>query len=644
MSWNSYNRERAPSPPRDRYSGGRDSGGPGGLPQRPRSPRPSRDAPYRSSRDGQADSQTYGGYGRDGKRDAPPSRFPPPPAPSYPPPPGYDHRGVAGQHRDSYRPDTFRPPQSDFTFRSEPSSAFAARSEHHYGSQGAEPRARERYRPGRPRGGGDRPNRGGSFRPFMRGAAHRPILVASSSQPIEDFASPATGAKYKAVEEVSDVEAAEASGNSGEEGPSKKKARTGADQAASVPKWSNPDPYDVLPAESVVQKTDVVAFIRKARVGPATGSGPTPAEEADDFIACDSDSDGEMPTAPPSNAPTGPRRGASPQQSQNRNKAAEKAAAPPAKLNPGRKRTHDDNIKLELPAHAKLKKASKMPVGGFISYDWRVTHGEAPCPWVQDHSQTPHMGTWLHKEIVDFYEHVRPRDFEQRLRQELVNALDRLTKGRFPDAEILAFGSFMSGLYLPTGDMDLVFCTRSFLANGRSGINPKRVLFQFRDFLVRYELADPDDIEVISKARVPLVKYIDSTTGLKVDVSFENYGGVRAIRTFLDWKAQYPVMPTLVTLVKHFLTMRGLNEPINGGIGGFSVICLVVSMLQHMPAVQSRDMTPEHHLGQLLMEFFDLYGNKFQYETIAISMNPPAYLPKVNGPATSSPGACGQLM
>lgn len=89
-------------------------------------------------------------------------------------------------------------------------------------------------------------------------------------------------------------------------------------------------------------------------------------------------------------------------------------------------------------------------------------------------------------------------------------------------------------------------------------------------------------------------------------------------------------MPILVTVVKHFLLMRGLNEPVNGGLGGFSVICLVVSMLQLMPQVQSRNMIPEHHLGEILLEFLDLYGRHFRYEVNAISLTgPPGYIRKV---------------
>lgn len=240
----------------------------------------------------------------------------------------------------------------------------------------------------------------------------------------------------------------------------------------------------------------------------------------------------------------------------------------------------------------------------------------------------------LHKEVVDFYEYVRPRQFEQRIRDQLVDNLRKAMKrdGRnFATASVHPFGSFMSGLYLPTADMDLVVCSASFMRGGLPiYTTSKNQLYKFKRFLETQYVADGHSIQVIAHARVPLVKYVDKTTGLRVDVSFENMGGVGAVDTFLDWKKRYPAMPILVTVIKHFLLMRGLNEPVNGGIGGFSVICLVVSMLQLMPQVQSRSMIPEHHLGEMLLEFMDLYGRRFRYDNVAIRLTgSPGYVRKV---------------
>jgi non-canonical poly(A) RNA polymerase PAPD5/7 len=238
----------------------------------------------------------------------------------------------------------------------------------------------------------------------------------------------------------------------------------------------------------------------------------------------------------------------------------------------------------------------------------------------------------LHKEIVDFYSHVKPRDFESIIRTKLVDDLRSKLKGSrdYSATNIHSFGSFPAGLYLPTADMDLVCVSDEFMRTGsaRFGRN-KSFYHKFGNFIQRQGLAVDGSLEIITGAKVPLVKYIDKLTGLKVDISFENTTGLVANRTFQDWKTQFPAMPILVTLIKHLLAMRGLNEPVNGGIGGFSVTCLVVSLLQNMPQVQSRTMIPEHHLGEIFMEFLDLYGNQFNTTTTAIQLNPPGYLSKV---------------
>lgn len=230
---------------------------------------------------------------------------------------------------------------------------------------------------------------------------------------------------------------------------------------------------------------------------------------------------------------------------------------------------------------------------------------------------------------------MKPRKFEQRIRDNLVdNLLQAMRRDdrSFSNARIFPFGSFMSGLYLPTADMDLVVCSAEFLRGGMPKyLSAKNWLYKFQKFLVMQKIAEQESIEVIAHARVPLVKFVDKLTGLKVDVSFDNLGGVDAIDTFMRWKEQYPAMPILVTVIKHFLLMRGLNEPVNGGLGGFSVICLVVSMLQLMPQVQSRNLIPGHHLGEMLLEFLSLYGQSFQFESVAISLTKPiGYLSKVS--------------
>jgi non-canonical poly(A) RNA polymerase PAPD5/7 len=128
----------------------------------------------------------------------------------------------------------------------------------------------------------------------------------------------ANAVKYVPIEDVSDSEEAEMdmSDDEGAE-PKKKQARTQtlAADGDGVPKWSNPDPYTVLPPldEAQRKKKDVVKLIRKARVTASTESMTKTEAVSDDFISFDFDDqdDGSMLAKNLGNgvkgAPTGPR-------------------------------------------------------------------------------------------------------------------------------------------------------------------------------------------------------------------------------------------------------------------------------------------------------------------------------------------------
>jgi non-canonical poly(A) RNA polymerase PAPD5/7 len=196
---------------------------------------------------------------------------------------------------------------------------------------------------------------------------------------------------------------------------------------------------------------------------------------------------------------------------------------------------------------------------------------------------------------------------------------------------LYCFGSFAAGLYLPNGDMDLVYVSHAFEQNGNPLYASKTMLHACLGKLRAAGIVRERTGIAITKAKVPIIKFVDDLTGIRVDISFENLTGVVANDTYEQWKREHPAMVYLIPVIKQFLLMRDLNEVFSGGIGGFSITCLVVSFLQHHPAIQSGNMNPERHLGELLVEFLDLYGNRFNMETTGITLNPPGYFPKVVG-------------
>ncbi|CAG5852323.1 unnamed protein product [Menidia menidia] len=276
----------------------------------------------------------------------------------------------------------------------------------------------------------------------------------------------------------------------------------------------------------------------------------------------------------------------------------------------------------------------------------------------------------LHEEIKDFYAYISPRPEEEKMRLEVVDRIKGVIYGLWPSAEcclrhvigatsgliappdfdpahraasfkVQVFGSFSTGLYLPTSDIDLVVF-------GKWETLP---LWTLEEALRKRNVADENSIKVLDKATVPIIKLTDSFTEVKVDISFNVKSGVKAARLIKEFKevraaalkalwtaasgfcgcdgvctssgfkcsshstrllpSKYPVLPYLVLVLKQFLLQRDLNEVFTGGIGSYSLFLMAVSFLQ----LHYRDdvCSPNINIGVLLIEFFELYGRHFNY-------------------------------
>ena len=187
----------------------------------------------------------------------------------------------------------------------------------------------------------------------------------------------------------------------------------------------------------------------------------------------------------------------------------------------------------------------------------------------------------LHQEICDFYEFIKPQPYEARIREDLIGRLQAIFSKLFPGSVVKAFGSYAQGIYLPTSDMDLVLFSERYNKTRQSGAFQKNILWSIRSRLAQHKIIRREsDASVIPSAKVPIIKFVDVHTGLNVDLSLDNDSGVRAIATFEKWKGIWPFLPKLLAVLKQWLLMRDVNEVFNGGLGGFSLTCMLVNMLQ----------------------------------------------------------------
>lgn len=203
------------------------------------------------------------------------------------------------------------------------------------------------------------------------------------------------------------------------------------------------------------------------------------------------------------------------------------------------------------------------------------------------------------------------------------------------------------------------------------------LLHRLASLLLSSSLAEPSSLVVIAKARVPIVKFVTRYGGFSVDLSVNQKNGIDAavrVRQMLEHFAfreddyiepgsqdaarmekgkgkeveleqpgtppvDHGVARSLVLLVKAFLNQRGMNEVFTGGLGSYSIICLVVSFLQvstrssslHAccsyscdvqlhPKIQTGEINPRHNVGLLFVEFLEYYGKHFNYDEAGITL------------------------
>ncbi|KAG8144107.1 hypothetical protein E2320_001224 [Naja naja] len=186
----------------------------------------------------------------------------------------------------------------------------------------------------------------------------------------------------------------------------------------------------------------------------------------------------------------------------------------------------------------------------------------------------------LHEEINDFYKYMSPRPEEERMRMEVVNRIENVIKELWPSADVQIFGSFKTGLYLPTRNLSILIPkrirTNVILLPSRSsdidlvvfGKWETLPLWTLEEALRKHNVADKGSVKVLDKATVPIIKLTDSFTEVKVDISFNVQNGV---------KAAY--------LIRDFIKLHPRGDA----------------------------CTPNANYGVLLIEFFELYGRHFNY-------------------------------
>ena len=132
---------------------------------------------------------------------------------------------------------------------------------------------------------------------------------------------------------------------------------------------------------------------------------------------------------------------------------------------------------------------------------------------------TPENTKHLEAEILKFVATQKTSENLLKRRNGITKHLTKVLTNKFRGSKLTTFGSFESGLNLINGDIDL--CLQF------NGEKPKKVLKKIARMLNEDGM---DNVKLITTAKVPIVKFIDSQSKIPVDISV-SYTHLRAHET-----------------------------------------------------------------------------------------------------------------
>jgi hypothetical protein len=282
-------------------------------------------------------------------------------------------------------------------------------------------------------------------------------------------------------------------------------------------------------------------------------------------------------------------------------------------------------------------------------------------------------------DIADFVRRVSETTASRLPQQTVaVNRCRQVVQSLWPRAQVKAFGSFVSGLALPSSDVDLVICLpkvrRDAPAEAPGVLEGRNAIKEtWQQELARRLRAtawvNPASIKIISHTAIPVIKMkveprppplptplagggggavpaapiqppelrgdgadeaavaagvaLAATAAgegeVYLDVSIEGgqHNGLLANRVIAELLRENPALRPLVLVLKHFMKERGLMESYSGGLSSYGLVLMVARYLQE----QSNAMDT----GSLLLGFLDFYSNHFDPRTMGVSTNHRCY-------------------
>ncbi|OQS03169.1 hypothetical protein THRCLA_04525 [Thraustotheca clavata] len=183
----------------------------------------------------------------------------------------------------------------------------------------------------------------------------------------------------------------------------------------------------------------------------------------------------------------------------------------------------------------------------------------------------------LHKEIVEYSRYTKTIVAEMAVHiEKTIDMVKNCVRKLWPEATVETYGSYSTGIWLPSSDIDLVI-----LGVGDPSQSPvvhlKRLATQLRGEKW------VESILMVDTAKIPLLKLVSLDSSVPIDITFESantHSGLLARDLIKGLVEEMPELYPLAVVFKQLLRERGLNDCYTGGISSYSIVLMIVHLSQ----------------------------------------------------------------
>lgn len=171
-------------------------------------------------------------------------------------------------------------------------------------------------------------------------------------------------------------------------------------------------------------------------------------------------------------------------------------------------------------------------------------------PWLKTasrfDSRAPPM-VRFHNEIIKFCDFITPTKAEWIDREQTLAEITNIITSLWPTCQVKVFGSQLTEVVTPSSDLDIAILDVPIPDDEDAVDAMAKLTNQIRDRLpVSY-------LELVSHARVPIIKLDHERTGVSVDICINNDQGIRTGQLVKQYLADFPALKPLMLVMKIFL-------------------------------------------------------------------------------------------